>query len=469
MKSHASQTRNNLRVCSIDGILATPWAILSVPGSFLIASLLNLTFKVGPVWFGVIIAMPALANALSIFLVPWVGRFMSVRELSLTFAMMNTGIWLSGILAISLLPADNPDQAGLFFTLLYLLLSSTSALSGVGWTSWVGTFVPDRIRGRYMARRNILTNLSTLLFMGVTLGLLSGFAGERWLYVLLISLAVLGRITSVLMQHRVKTKDPGAGRVCSDTWGKDLWRLRHCHPLLRYILFGVLAGFFMSFNGAVTTLYAFNLLKVSPANFTAYSIMATVCGTLSVKVWGEMIDRHGALPVLMISAMAWRLGDFGWILLTEETKQGLFAVWAWGGAMGTGYMLANFVLLLKLIPEQNRGAGISLNLTLVSIFSAIAPILAGGWLGFAPSLELGQGMMYRGSLGFGLAGAGLSILSLIGLEEPDVHPSRNTIPGALRTMRQMGVAQGIAFFSNATFVVRRIKTPKDEARKRSVS
>lgn len=457
MTSHASQTRTNLRACSIDGILATPWAILSVPGSFLIASLLNLTFNVGPVWFGVIISMPSAANALSIFLVPWVGRFMSVREMTLTLSLMNTGIWLSGILAISFLPADNPDQAGLFFTLLYLLLAFTSALGGVGWTSWVGTFIPDRVRGRYMARRNILTNMSTLLFMGLTLGLLSVFEGERWLYVGLISLAVFGRITSVLMQHRVRSKDPTGGRVCSDTWAKDLLKLRKCRPLIRYILFGALAGFFMAFSGAVSTLYAFDLLKVTPANFTAYSIVATLAGTLSVRVWGELIDRHGALPVLFITAIAWRLGDVGWILLTEETKHGLFAVWAWGGAMGTGYMLANFLLLLKLIPENNRSAGVSLNLTCVSIFAAISPMIAGWWLSFAPSLGLEAGLLYRGSLGFGLLGCALAVCALIGLDEPDIHPSRNSIPGALRTMRQLGVTQGLAFFSNANFIVRRKK------------
>jgi len=457
MTAKSSQTRTNLRVSSMDGILATPWAILSVPGSFLIASLLNLTFKVGPVWFGVIISMPALANALSIFLVPWVGRFMNVRELTLTMALMNTGIWLSGILAIALLPEGNPNQAGLFFALLYLLLAFTSALGGVGWTSWVGAFVPDRIRGRYMARRNILTNMSTLLFMGLTLGLLSVFEGQRWLYVVLISLAVFGRIASVLIQHRVRTKDPTGGRVCSDTWAKDLLKLRKCRPLIRYISFGAIAGFFMAFSGAVSTLYAFDLLTVTSANFTAYSIVATICGTLSVRIWGELIDRHGALPVLFITAIAWRIGDIGWILLTEETKHGLFAVWAWGGAMGTGYMLANFLLLLKLIPEDNRSAGVSLNLTFGSIFAAISPMVAGWWVAFAPSLGLGAGLLYRGSLGFGLLGCALSVCALIGLDEPDIHPSRNSIPGALRTMRQLGVTQGLAFFSNATFVVRRKK------------
>ncbi|WFB35650.1 MFS transporter [Kiritimatiellota bacterium B12222] len=460
MNNSSTQTRRNLRISSMDGMLATPWSIISIPGSFLVAGMLNSLFHVGPRWFGVIVAMPALANALSIFLVPWVGRFLMVRELALTLAMMNTGIWLSGLLGLALLPTDQPMQAGLFFSLLYLLLAFTTALSGVGWTSWASVFIPDRIRGRYMARRNIYTNISTLSFMGLSLFLLSFFAGQRWLYVCLMSLAVLGRIVSVLFQHQIHTREPGGGQVCSDTWAKDLWALRQSKALIRYIIFGALAGFCMAWGGAVSTLYAFDLLQVTPANFTAYSITATVAGTLSVRIWGEMIDRHGALPVLIICAICWRICDLGWLVLNEYTKNGLFVVWAWGGTVGTGYMLASFVLLLKLIPGNNRSAGISLNLTVVSIFATIAPMLAGWWLEKGVALEIGHWLLYRGSFAVGIIGGLLSILCLLGLKEPHIHPDRNRIPGALRTLKNLGVAQGLAFFSNDNFVVRKMKNGK---------
>lgn len=308
-----------------------------------------------------------------------------------------------------------------------------------------------------MARRNIFTNCSTLVFMAVSLGLLSFFEGQRWLYVGLISLAVSGRIISVLMQHRIHSADPSGGRVCSDTWAKDLWRLRETPPLLRYILFGSVAGLFMAFNGPTATLYAFELVKVTPANFTAYSIVATICGTLSVRIWGELIDRHGAIPVLFITSIAWRIGDFGWIVVNEHTKDLLFFVWGWGGAMGTGYMLANFILLLKLIPENNRSAGISLNMTSVSICAAISPMIAGWWLGSTFHAEINPWIVYRGSLAFGFTGCLISTLFLFGIKEPKTQPGRNNIPGALRTLRQLSVSHGLAFFGNGIFVIRKKK------------
>jgi MFS family permease len=464
MPTRISQTRQNLRTCSLDGILATPWSIVSLPGSFLIASLLNVYFQVGPFWFGVIVSMPAFANALSILLVPWVGRFLNVREMTLTVSLMNCGIWLSGVLAMALIPLNSSYRVGVFFAGFYLLLAFTNALVGVGWTTWVPGFIPDRIRGRYMAGRNVLTNYSTLAFMLLALLLLHFFEEQRWLYLLLISLALLGRIASVLMQHRIRSKDPTGGRVCSDTWAKDVWSIRRERPLMRYILFATLAGCSMAFAGATATLYAFSLLRVTPAELTAFSIVATLAGTASVRIWGELIDRHGSLPVLVICAIGWRLGDIGWLILTEETKYGLFAVWAWGGAIGTGYVLANFILLLKLVPAHNRSAGISLHLTVVSTFAAIAPIMAGWWLENAAGLDISPWPLYRVTLAVGFAGCVLSLLALTGMHEPKTHPDRNTVMGALRTLRQLSVNQGLAFWGNATFVVRRKR--KDEVKVR---
>lgn len=91
MRTPISQSRRNLRYSSLDGIFATPWSLLSLPGSFLMAGMLNSLFEVGPLWFGIITAMPALANALQMLLIPFMARFMNVRDLTLGQCWLNTG------------------------------------------------------------------------------------------------------------------------------------------------------------------------------------------------------------------------------------------------------------------------------------------------------------------------------------------------------------------------------------------
>jgi MFS family permease len=441
----------------MDGMLATPWAIVSLPGSFLMASLLNVGLGIEPFWFSLIVAMPAFANAMSIFLVPLVGRFLNVREMTLNMAAMNAGIWMSALIGIALLPTDNPRMAGLFFAGLFGLLAATNAVAGVGWTSWVVEFIPERVRGRYMGRRNFFTNFSTLLFMGVSLVLLAFFEGQRWLYVTLAGIAVLGRTVSVFLMHRIVSPKSEPTRLSGKDWFKGIAELRHQKSLLRFILFGSVVGFSMGFMSPVVTVYAFKVLGVTPAWLTAYSIMATLAGTASVKIWGELIDRHGGLPVLIICLVAWRFGDVGWILVTAETKHALFIVWCLGGILGTGYMLSMFVLLLNFIPSDNRSAAVSLNMAVASVFAAVAPVTAGFWMKYTASIGWDLGYTSRMSIGAGLLLGLLSTVILIGLHEPKTHADRNTILGALRTLRQLSVQQGLAFFGNGMFVVRKRK------------
>jgi MFS family permease len=454
-----SPTRNNLRYCSLDGILATPWSVVSVPGSFLMASLLHVELGIPPLWFGVVVGIPALANALAIGLVPLVGRFLSVREMTLNMAGVNVGIWMSGVLGILFLPGDQPLAAGQFFVVLFLLLATSNAVAGVGWTSWVVEFIPDRIRGRYMARRNVFTNLSSLTFMVVSLILLSVFPGERWMYATLISLAVGARAISVLFIHRIVSPKSEPTRISGADWFGGIRDLRREKDLIRFIAFGSVAGFGMGFLSPVVTLYSFEYLEVRPAMFTALAITATLAGTASVRVWGELTDRHGGLPVLLICAVAWRFGDLGWLLATPNTRYVLFAVWTWGGIMGTGYALSSFILLLKLVPDGNRSAAVGMNMAFTSILAAAAPVLAGVLLARTAGFDLPAGTVYRYAIGLGLAICLLAILLLWGIREPRTSASRNTIYGALRTMRQLAVQQGLTFFGNNVFVARKKRRP----------
>jgi len=211
----------------------------------------------------------------------------------------------------------------------------------------------------------------------------------------------------------------------------------------------------MGFQGAAATLFTFDILKASAAEFTGYSIVATLAGTLCVKIWGEAIDRHGAAPILIISFVAWRCGDFGWLFLTEGTRNWMFLIWIWGGSMATGYLLASFNLLLKLIPKHSRSTGVSLNLTMTSITGIIAPILAGSLIGWSTTNVTNVDFVYRMVIFIGLVGSLSSALILKGIKEPSSNPTENTIQGAMRTLRQQSVSQGVAFISSITFIVRK--------------
>ncbi|WP_269522471.1 MFS transporter [Coraliomargarita parva] len=451
----SSRTRRNLRYSSIDAIFSTPWSLLSLPGSFLMAGLLNAYFQIGPFWFGLLCAMPALANALQIVMVPFIARYMAVRDFTLCHGWMNLGIWLSGLVGIAFIPRDNPDLAGWFFTCLFALGSTTLSLLVMGWTAWVGDFVPVEIRGRYMGRRNRFASIATLSFMCLSILMLELLDASRIAYIILVAVAVFARMAAMYIQHLIQSPDPTGGQVASANWAKELSALKEHKPLMRFVCYGMASGFFMAGMGALVPIYALDQLGASPAQFTSFSIAGTISGALGVRLWGEMIDRHGAVPIMLISFIAWRIGDMGWLFITPDALFWMYPMWISGGLMAIGYLLGSFNLLLKLIPKHSRTAGISLNLTVTSIAATIAPILIGWILNKAGQLDWNIPLTYRCLMAICLTGCLLSTLIIRGIKEPQTKPELNTIQGAMRTIRQLTVNQGLNFISNASFIVRR--------------
>lgn len=449
----STQSRLNLRYSTIEGLLATPWTMIMLPGSFIMAPLLNQVYQVSPAWFGRISAMPAAANALQIILIPFLARFLSVRDLNLNAAWLNVGLWITAVMSLFFLPTG--DTSALFFLFFFGMISISSSLIGVAWPAWVADFVPDRIRGRYFGFRNRVTMFSTITFILLAILLLQMLGSNRTTYALLIGLAVTGRLFSVLIQHLIISPDPTGGRLSHSNWWQSLLGLKHEYAFIRFVSFGGLVGFCGGFLATMTPLFAFNQLGITATEFTGLSLTATVSGMMAVRVWGTLVDRHGTKPVLILSLLLWKLCDFGWIFLTPETKYGLFIVWAIGGAMAAGFLLASFNMLLLLIPKGARAAGISVNLTMTSILTSLSAIFAGELLSWGERAGWEMDNLYRWAIAAALACCLSCVLIVWTMQEPKADPSRNTIPGAMRTLRQMTVNTGLAFFSNFTLQRRR--------------
>lgn len=450
----ASQTRKNLSHCTIDGICAMPWIMISLPGSFIAAGLLNSLFKIGPFWFGVVAAMPAVANAIHILVVPFFAHYMKVRDMVIGFSWLNLGAWISGMLGIAFIPTDDPKTAGIFFAILYGTISLSSSLMSIAWTAWVGDFVPARLRGRYFGKRNRITSLSTVSYMLLSMGVLYYFEASREAYLALIGVAIAGRMISVMVLHLIQSPDPAGGSISQANWAKDIADLRKQGKLLRFIAFGSITGFWLAGAGAIAALYAFNDLGATPAQFTGYNLAATISAAMCVPLWGKLIDRHGAIPIIMITFFAWRIGDLGWLIISPEALNWMYLMWIWGGAMATGYLLATFTLILKLIPKKSRSAGISLNLTLTSIAGAIAPLIIGTLISKASDFGLTNTSAYQIGMACCIIGGILTIPILFRMPEPDTDPTLNTVPGAMRTLRNLTVNQGVSFFSNSVLIRR---------------
>jgi hypothetical protein len=69
--------------------------------------------------------------------------------------------------------------------------------------------------------------------------------------------------------------------------------------------------------------------------------------------------------------------------------------------------------------------------------------------------------VYRGTMLTSILCSLLAPLILLKMQEPKTNPQLNAINGAMRTLRQVTVNQGLTFLSNATFVTRRKRKKSD--------
>jgi MFS family permease len=144
---------------------------------------------------------------------------------------------------------------------------------------------------------------------------------------------------------------------------------------------------------------------------------------------------------------------FLWCFIVPSNRAILYGLWTWIGATSAGFVLGQFMILLRLIPARARRLAIGVNLAASSLVAAVAPVLGGWVLAHAPAGWGGPVEVYH--LCFivqpvvALAGAFL----LLRVHEPAASPF-STVVGAMRNIRTLGGVLGLSFLVNFVFIDR---------------
>lgn len=442
MKSGNASKRRNLLIGTAEGVLAMPWVYLSLPGNFVMAALLTQYYGIGKAAYGLLASLPMWSNAAQIFLLPWLARFLTPKDLALGMGWLNIGMWTMLAAVLPYLPTDDPSGVARLFVVFLIVASLSQAFLGVGWTSWVRVWVPSRLRGKYFGARNRWLNVGTMAFLLLALALFEAEEAALWPYQVLLIVAVLCRYGSLIWQHGIRTTAEHLD-VVGQGWFGQLRQNVASPGLLRFIMFAAWTSFWMAFVGPFIPIFSFEELGVAPGTFTILVILATASGIFGWWFWGKKVDQHGCLSIIAIGLAAWALQDGLWAILNRGNVWLLYPMWLCGGFVSVAYFLGSFNLLLKLVPSSAKVTGVSLHLALTSLAAAVAPVLAG--LLLAHFLASGWGITaYR--VGFVTKSMALlaGLLLLHGIREPQ-RKTQPSLTGAFRTIRQLVAAQGASF------------------------
>jgi MFS family permease len=456
LKKHA--IARSFRLCTGEGIVAMPIVVISQPVNVVLAALFTKALHLPNHTIGLIAALPFACNFLQVFFSPLLARWVSSKRVSVVGAAIHAVSWSAFCVMLGVLPADDPERAGLWIGVWFFTSSLCGSVTGVGWSAWVQEWVPSRLRGKYFGRRNRILQISTLAFLLLAGWVLAAWDYSRVAFQLLIAFALLLRLLSIRWQDDMPTEHGTrpAGRAAS--LSAQWVTLRQCAPFLRFIAFGAAWSFAANIFGPFYHVFMFEELHLSAFHVGVLSVCGATGAALSMPAWGALLDRYGNKGVMVVSLILWQAQNFAWSFLTPDTSVWLYAMWFWGGLTNAGFFLGQFTLLLKLLPVPARNLALGVNLAVTSLFAAIAPALGGAILEFFLARHAALSVYHTAFLAQPL----LAIVAgwlLLRIREPAATPLTHVV-GAMSNVRTLASLSGVSFLSQYLFY-RRAKPPAD--------
>lgn len=445
-----SKLRTNMRLSVVEGLFAMPLVFFAMPGNFLMASLATEAIGLSESVYGVIASLPAWANVVQLFALPWLARRFSQKAICLVFSWVHLACWIVVATALPKIVEGGAWHSPWLVVGLLATGALAFALVSVSWTSWVQEWLPNRGRGKYLGRRNRLLQISTVAFLLGASAFL-GYLGENVVFGFqaIIFGSVALRACSIVLQLRILPTKRIADERSSRLFDQFALILKN-KPLVRFVVFGAVFGFCANVMGPFFPVFYYKALGMSVDEVAKLAMLATTTGALFMPLWGKICDKHGCKLGLLLSLAIWMGVGYLHGFATPERIWVLFIVWGIGGVAGSGFLFASFNMLLKLIPPEAKTAAISFNMAASSLSTAIAPIF-GGLLFSWMEATLGDLVesLHRVSLAHHTA-ALLTGLLLFRIDEPKSTRLTQVI-GAMRPMRQLGALMGAAFFANYSF------------------
>lgn len=425
-----------------------PIVYLNLPGNYVLATLLAATLGFGPAAYGALVSIPFWCNFAQLFISPLLARHWPARKIFLVTAWINAAAWLLVAAVLWWIWKYQPHEpVGLVGTTLFLGCLGM-AVSGVAWTTYVQSWVPQKIRGVYFAKRNRITQISNLSFLILAAAVLHYVGRDLPVFCALFVGACVLRVFSLLVGHA--TPAPGDPPAHGTDLRAQIGVLKADRVYLRFVATGALWGFTANFVNPFYPVYLLKQLDRSAGAVGMYYVLAMLFGALSFPAWGKLINRHGSRPVLLCAIALWGVINTAWFFVSAATPVLPFALGALSGAANAGVVLGQFYLVLKLVPTRAKALAIGFNTALTSLATAIAPLAGGAVITWALAQGWTADDVYHGFFLI-LPALGLVTWFVVRrLPEPDTAPLERVV-GAMRNVRTLGAVLGLGFLFTYLF------------------
>lgn len=236
------------------------------------------------------------------------------------------------------------------------------------WFSFMGDIVPDAVRGRYFAKRNLITQL--IAIMGTfSLSFLLDFFGFNDLiflgFIIIFIIGISARLISMALfnghyypPYNFEVKD----HVKSSQFIKELTKSNFG----KFTLLVSLLTLGQWIAKPFFSVYMIDELHFDYSLFIFINLSSTLIGLFFFPLLGRFSDKFGNVKLLQIGGIIIPFIPFLWIIFNTPL-QIILGIQVWSGIGWTSFNLAASNFIYDNIPSKKRGKYIALYNLLIGI------------------------------------------------------------------------------------------------------
>jgi MFS family permease len=366
---------HNLRVFWLDGIFAAGsdgLVLTYIP-------LFALAYGATAGQIGWITALANLAGAIALF--PGAKLLEIVGKRKPIIVWGSAFLYRLPLLLMALIPLVIVQPTAALVTILILtsIRGFGVNLGNPSWTSLTADIVPEYMRGRYFSIRNFLMGIATLLtppLAGWIIATLSSEALSPYLgYQVVFALGFAVGLVASYYFSRIH-EPPFLARRTADKRSRRLWVVARNSPgLLGFIISAFVWNMALHTAGPYFNVYLVREMGADPAVVGVAAASSALAALVGQLFYGRLADRRGMVWVFLASGFPIATLPLLWLIYSAPWQVVVGNLL--GGFLWAGFNLANFNLLLKLTPDDERPRTAALYQTAVFVSAVIGPLLGG--------------------------------------------------------------------------------------------
>jgi hypothetical protein len=325
---------------------------------------------------GIVAALPPLLNILQIpaarFVEPVGYRAFVLRGWSVR------ALFIVGMAVVAVLPGKIDDATKIALMLMLLFAFNTSrGISVCGFLPWITQWIPETVRGRYIARDQMC---SALAMVG-TLMLAAAYlrrepSGGSFGVVFLASFVAAG--ISLLFLRRIPDVPPPQDR----RGGRVPWKeMAFYPPFLRLLVYNVIILAALAGGGVFWVPCLRDQFQMTDAQILVVGAITPVVAAASLLGLGKLVDRTGSRPVLALANLTLVAHFCCWAALGARLMP--LRVWSilliqmTAGIGLAALNLANQRLAMSIVPAMGRSHFFALFSVTQGLTLGVLPVLWG--------------------------------------------------------------------------------------------